>query len=76
MMSCDKLKQTFMSSEEVSFTLLAEMAYNNLLLRHFQLFIFPSVISKPTLPGFDTSFAVLRPETWTGFQTFSALLLV
>ena len=28
---------------------------------------------KPTLPGFDTSSEVLRPKTWTGFQTSSSL---
>ena len=28
---------------------------------------------KPTLPGFNTSFEVPHPETWTGFQTFGAL---
>ena len=34
---------------------------------------FPQSFVKPTLTGFDTSFEVLRPETLTGFQTFSAL---
>ena len=29
--------------------------------------------SKPALPGIDTSFEVPRPESWTGFQTSSAL---
>ena len=28
---------------------------------------------KPTLSGFDTSFEVQRPETWTGVQNSSAL---
>ena len=29
---------------------------------------------KPTLPGFGISFELPLPETWTGFQTFGALV--
>ena len=47
-------------------TMLAELAYNNLFLRHFPTFYMSiSHSCKPALPGFHTCFEVLHPETWT-----------
>ena len=55
-------------------TLPVKLADNNLLLQHFQLFLFPSVFHVSRLCSGLTLLFFSHTATWTGFQTFSALL--